>query len=99
MTHTSDLQTVDRNLVALLKQQRLKSKRSLADLAEKIGVASVTLMRIEAGVISPTPALMGRLLDELGCDFSDIWSRASADEGRFSASNEDAAPHAAAAVA
>lgn len=83
MTNSLDLKTIDRNLVTLLKLRREQTQISLADLAERVGIAPITLMRMEAGIVPMSPALTGRLLDELGCDFGEIWSRASQLEGRF----------------
>lgn len=56
-----------------LREWRERRGLSLRQLAERAGVSFVTLYRIEAGKVSPTVAMLGKLAKALGIGVRDFF--------------------------
>ena len=63
---------IDQRIAAHLKQRRLASGLSLAELAERSGVSRAMISKIERSAASPTAALLGRLCNGLGLTLSTL---------------------------
>jgi transcriptional regulator with XRE-family HTH domain len=63
---------IDQRIAAHLKQRRLASGLSLADLAERSGVSRAMISKVERSAASPTAALLGRLCNGLGVTLSSL---------------------------
>jgi transcriptional regulator with XRE-family HTH domain len=59
-----------------LKQRRLASGLSLADLAKRSGVSRAMISKVERSAASPTAALLGRLCNGLGLTLSSLIANA-----------------------
>ena len=59
-----------------LKQVRMQKGIQQKELAARVGVDEPTLSKFENYKCLPTPDVMERILDALGCGLSDIYSRA-----------------------
>jgi transcriptional regulator with XRE-family HTH domain len=61
--------TIDR---ASLKARRLMAGLTQTQLAAKIGVHPITMVRYESGSMNPRPDNVARLARALGCEIADI---------------------------
>jgi DNA-binding XRE family transcriptional regulator len=61
------------NVLIRLREWRQRREMSLRALAARAGVAHVTIVRIEAGQMSPTVALLARLARALDLHISDLF--------------------------
>ena len=67
---------IEQRIAAHLKQRRLASGLSLADLAERSGVSRAMISKVERSAASPTAALLGRLCNGLGVTLSSLIANA-----------------------
>jgi transcriptional regulator with XRE-family HTH domain len=67
---------IDQRIAAQLKQRRLSSRLSLADLATRSGVSRAMISKVERSAASPTAALLGRLCNGLGLTLSSLIANA-----------------------
>jgi transcriptional regulator with XRE-family HTH domain len=67
---------IEQRIAAHLKQRRLGSGLSLADLAERSGVSRAMISKVERSAASPTAALLGRLCNGLGLTLSSLIANA-----------------------
>ena len=67
---------IERRIAAHLKERRLASGLSLADLAERSGVSPAMISKVEHSAASPTAALLGRLCNGLGVTLSSLIANA-----------------------
>ncbi len=74
--------TIDANLAARLRHERLARNWSMAELAERAGVSRAMIAKVEAGKASPTAALLGRLSGAFGLSLSTLLARAEGAAGR-----------------
>lgn len=72
----SDQSGIEQRIAAHLKQRRLESGLSLADLAERSGVSPAMISKVERSAASPTAALLGRLCNGLGVTLSTLIANA-----------------------
>jgi len=63
---------IEQRIAAHLKQRRIASGLSLADLAERSGVSRAMISKVERSAASPTAALLGRLCNGLGLTLSTL---------------------------
>jgi len=71
---------IEQRIAAHLKQRRLASGLSLADLAERSGVSRAMISKVERSAASPTAALLGRLCNGLGVTLSALIADAEQSE-------------------
>ena len=57
-----------------VKSRRLMAGLTQVQLAAKVGVHPITMVRYETGAINPRPSTVSRLARALGCDIPDIAS-------------------------
>lgn len=57
-----------------IKELRLASEMTQADLAERVGATRQTMVAIEAGKYAPSLELAFRIAREFGTDFEDVFS-------------------------
>jgi transcriptional regulator with XRE-family HTH domain len=67
---------IELRLAEHLKQRRLASGLSLADLAKRSGVSRAMISKVERSAASPTAALLGRLCNGLGLTLSSLIANA-----------------------
>ncbi|HYZ74076.1 MAG TPA: XRE family transcriptional regulator [Chthoniobacterales bacterium] len=67
---------IEQRIAAHLKQRRLASGLSLADLADRSGVSPAMISKVERSAASPTAALLGRLCNGLGVTLSSLIANA-----------------------
>jgi transcriptional regulator with XRE-family HTH domain len=67
---------IEQRIAAQLKQRRLESGFSLADLAERSGVSRAMISKVERSAASPTAVLLGRLCNGLGLTLSSLIANA-----------------------
>lgn len=72
----SDQSGIEQRIAAHLKQRRLATGLSLADLAERSGVSRAMISKVERSAASPTAALLGRLCNGLGLTLSSLIANA-----------------------
>lgn len=68
MTHALSIREMDGKLLHCLQQARMDSGLTVAELAARTGLAPVVLLRMEAGLVSLTPATAYTLGSALGVD-------------------------------
>ena len=67
---------IEQRIAVHLKERRLASGLSLADLAERSGVSPAMISKVERFAASPTAALLGRLCNGLGVTLSSLIANA-----------------------
>src|ERR1700758_1076260 len=72
----SEQSGIEQRIAAHLKQRRLESGLSLADLAERSGVSPAMMSKVERSAARPTAALLGRLCNGLGVTLSSLIANA-----------------------
>jgi transcriptional regulator with XRE-family HTH domain len=72
----SEQSGIEQRIAAHLKQRRLASGLSLADLAARSGVSPAMISKVERSTASPTAALLGRLCNGLGVTLSSLIANA-----------------------
>lgn len=80
---TLGLQQSTNTLGSRLKRLRTTQSLSLRQLAERAGVTPSYLSAVERGKLSPTIALLGKVLAALGTDLAAFFTAAQADEAQF----------------
>ena len=76
MQRYSNQSGIEQRIAAHLKQRRLESGLSLADLAKRSGVSPAMISKVERSAASPTAALLGRLCNGLGVTLSTLIANA-----------------------
>ena len=82
MTTIVDIFT--QRLADRLRLERDSRNWSLADLAERSGVAKATISKIERGEASPTAVILVRLADAFGLTFAGLMLRVEGERNRLS---------------
>ncbi len=78
----------DAQLAARLKTERESRGWTIAQLAQRAGVSSSMISKIERGDSSPTAALLGRLSAAFGLTLSQLLTRAEGGGGRVSRADD-----------
>jgi len=72
----SQIDPLERRIVLLLKEQRLKQGVSATRLAEQIGVSRASITHIEADRTRPGFWMINRIAEGLGLDLADLIRKA-----------------------
>ena len=78
MPNPSQLDPVERQVVLLLKRERLRQGLSCTQLALNVGVSRTTITHLEANEARPTLWVLLKLAGGLGVDLADYLSQAAA---------------------
>ena len=81
MSHGSQIDPIERRLVLLLKDERLKQKISATQLAAKIGVSRTTITHVENDDSRPTLWVLLTIAKGLGLNLHDCL-RLAAESGK-----------------
>jgi transcriptional regulator with XRE-family HTH domain len=81
---TTIVDNFTQKLAGHLRRERDSRSWSLADLADRSGVAKATISKIERGEASPTAVILVRLADAFGLTFAGLMLRVEGEQDRLS---------------
>lgn len=73
---SSQLDPIERNVILLLREARLKDGISATQLAAKIGISRASISHLEANRTRPGFWMLYRIAEGLGLDLADIIKQA-----------------------
>lgn len=76
MPKVSDREAVIRKLIALLREERLRQKRSMNEVAGAAGLSHTMVLRVEKGERIPTIDTLLRISDALAVNLAELLQEA-----------------------